>query len=117
MIIIILFYYRWTQHYIDTWQRYWSSELTNQAILGKYTILSICQPHDISIFYLHDSLYQKINHRHFQCLIEKSLKQIQIQYSHTHTHDCLSFYLDTGTSLKHGRFKLVSLSNPNLLVK
>ena len=81
MIIIILFYYRWTQHYIDTWQRYWSSELTNQAILGKYTKLSICQPHDISIFYLHDSLYQKIKHRHFQCLIEKSLKQIQIKYS------------------------------------
>jgi hypothetical protein len=46
-------------------------------------------------------------------IVETNTKSIPI----THTHDCLPFYLDTGTALKHGRLKLVSWSKPNLLVK
>ena len=48
-------------------------------------------------------------------IVETNTNSIPI--THTHTHDCLPFYLDTGTSLKHGRLKLVSWSKPNLLVK
>ena len=52
-------------------------------------------------------------------IVETNTNSIPITHTHTHTHthDCLPFYLDTGTSLKHGRLKLVSWSKPNLLVK